>query len=314
MKVLITGGAGYLGGALTDILKARGVDFTVYDSLVYEESYRKDVPFILGDIRDQAKLKKLLPSYDTVVWLAALVGDGACAINGKLSKEINQDSVEWLSTNFDGRILFTSTCSVYGAQDGELNEESPTNPLSIYASTKLAAEKFLVNRNSMVFRLGTLFGVGDLFARLRLDLVVNFLTMLAATEGELSVFGGDQFRPLLHVSDIAEVIADNLSSSHRGVFNVHRQNTRIKDVASQIRAHFPDVKMEFTEMQFQDSRNYRVSSQKLISTTGWRSDWSIDDGIEQIKRLFEEGRLQDAKNPRYSNQSYLNNMYTALNS
>ncbi|NLF24118.1 MAG: SDR family oxidoreductase, partial [Deltaproteobacteria bacterium] len=235
-----------------------------------------------------------------------------CAINPKVTKSINHDCVDWLSKNYDGRILFTSTCSVYGAQHEELNEDSPTNPLSVYATTKLDAEQCLQNKNSMIFRLGTLFGVGDLFARLRLDLVVNFLTMLAATDGELSVFGGEQFRPLLHVRDIAEVISDNLSSTHTGVFNVHRQNTRIKDVAAQIRNHFPDAKVELTEMKFQDSRNYRVSSKKLITATGWKSRWSIDDGIDQVKRLFEEGRLHDVKNPRYSNQNYLMQMYSSV--
>src|SRR5438105_3285211 len=137
MKVLIVGGAGYLGGAVTDLLLKTDHEFLVYDALMYEEAYLKPVNFIYGDVRNREELKKHLAHADAVVWLAALVGDGACALNPEISTEINQEAVAWLSQNFDGRIIFMSTCSVYGAQDGVLTEDSPTNPLSVYAATKL---------------------------------------------------------------------------------------------------------------------------------------------------------------------------------
>src|SRR5579859_1012785 len=113
-KVLVVGGAGYIGGAVTDILLQKKIPFTVYDNLTYENHYLKPVDFLYGDVRDHKKLKKLLPEYSHVIWLAAIVGDGACAINPLLTKEVNQDSVAWVSNQFDGRIIFTSTCSVYG--------------------------------------------------------------------------------------------------------------------------------------------------------------------------------------------------------
>lgn len=305
MNILIAGGAGYVGGALTDQLIDSGHNIKVYDSLLYEEAYRKDVEFVFGDIRDTAKLKPLLAWADAVVWLAAFVGDGACAINPEVSAATNDVAVKWLAANFDGRIIFPSTCSVYGAQDGVLTEESPTNPLSVYAVTKLAAEKHLAHKNALIFRLGTLFGVGDQYARIRLDLVVNVLTVYAATKGELTVFGGEQFRPLLHVKDVANAIVENLGTSHRGVFNLHRQNVRIVDVASQIRNHFPDAIVHATEMKFQDARNYRVSSDRARTILGWRPEWSIDDGIEEVKELIESRRLKDVGNPRYTNQVFL---------
>ena len=198
-----------------------------------------------------------------------------------------------------------STCSVYGAQDKELDENSITNPLSLYAETKLNAEKCLKHKNAIIFRLGTLFGVGDLYSRIRLDLVVNILTVRAHTEGEIKVFGGDQFRPLLHVKDVARAVLMNLDSEHKGIFNLQRQNVRIMDLAYQVRNHFPDMKIEHTDMPFQDTRNYRVSSNKAFETFGYKSIHSIDEGIEQLKFLVETRRIKDLSSPRYSNQAYL---------
>jgi len=307
-KVLVVGGAGYVGGAITDLIHSQNeYKVRVYDSIVYEDSFRKPVDFVCGDIRDREKLSKQLDWADCVVWLAALVGDGACAVNPELTYELNQESVKWLAENFKKRIIFMSTCSVYGAQNEELTESSQTNPLSIYALTKLNAEKYLINAHSdvVIFRLGTLFGVGDLYSRIRLDLVVNVLTVRASTTKKISVFGGDQFRPLLHVKDVARAVVQNISSSHTGIFNLHRQNVRIVDLAYQVRNHFPDCKIECTEVPFQDTRNYRVSSQKAFETFGFQPIHSIDEGIEELKQLVEMGRIKDLNHERYSNQRYI---------
>jgi nucleoside-diphosphate-sugar epimerase len=305
MNVLVVGGAGYVGGAVTDLLQASGHRFRVYDGLLYEESYRKQVDFVNGDIRDRERLLPHLKWADAVVWLAALVGDGACALHPEITQEINQEGVAWLAKNFDRRIIFMSTCSVYGAQDGELTESSPLNPLSVYAATKLDAEKQLPGSNAIIFRLGTLFGVGDAFARIRMDLVVNTLTARAFCQGKIKVFGGEQFRPLLHVRDVASAIFANLETTHTGTYNLHRQNVRIIDLAYQVRNHFPDIEIETTEMHFQDSRNYRVNSDKARETFGFNPVCSIDDGIEEVKQLLVSGRLKDVDNPRYTNQQYL---------
>ncbi len=306
MNVLVVGGAGYVGGAITDLLlNETDHKVKVYDQILYEDSFRKPVDFVYGDVRDLEKLSKELKWADAVVWLAAIVGDGACQINPDVTREINQEMVCWLADNFNGRIVFMSTCSVYGAQDKELDESSPTAPLSLYAQTKLEAEKCLKHKNAIIFRLGTLFGVGDLFSRIRLDLVVNILTVKAHTEGKITVFGGDQFRPLLHVMDVARAVEMNLETEHVGIFNLHRQNVRIMDLAYQIRNHFPDIDIEHTEMPFQDTRNYRVSSEKAASTFGFKAIHSIDEGIEQLKFLVETKRIKDLADPRYSNAQYL---------
>jgi len=312
MKVLVVGGAGYVGGAVTDLLLKSNHQTRVYDALLYEECYRKEVDFAYGDVRDHDKLQPHLDWADVVVWLAALVGDPACALNPDVSISINQESVKWLAGHFDDRIVFLSTCSVYGARDGVLDESSPTNPLSVYASTKLEAERYLADKNAIIFRLGTLFGVGDLFSRIRLDLVVNTLAVRAYSVGKISVFGGDQFRPLLHVRDAAQAVVENLETVPTGIFNLHKQNVRIIDLAYQVRNHFPDLIIEQVTRTFEDTRNYRVTSDKAKNTLGFNPTHSIDDGIEEIKYLLERGRLRDTDNPRYTNQKFLSMFNTHL--
>ena len=306
LNVLVVGGAGYVGGAVTDALVRAGYSTRVYDALLYEESYRKPVEFVFGDVRDEDRLLPYVRWADAVVWLAAIVGDGACQLNPEVTIDVNQEAVAWLTRHFDRRIIFMSTCSVYGAQDKvELDEDAPTAPLSVYAATKLAAEAYLRDSKALTFRLGTLFGVGDEFSRIRLDLVVNTLTVRAWQSGKITVFGGDQFRPLLHVMDVAQAVVSNIETSATGVFNLHRQNVRIVDLAYQLRNHFPDLVIEKTPMKFQDSRNYRVRSDKAYQLLGFRASHSIDQGIEEMKYLVENHRIKDLLNPRYTNQVFL---------
>jgi len=304
-KVLVVGGAGYVGGALTDQLLETAHDVRVYDSLVYEESYRKPLEFVLGDVQDTEKLLPHLRWADVVVWLAAFVGDGACALNPDLTVELNDVAVRRLAHEFDGRILFTSTCSVYGANDDVLDESSPVNPLSIYAQTKLAAEGHLIGRNAIMFRLGTLFGVADHFSRIRMDLAVNVLTAKAYVYRKISVFGGNQYRPLLHVKDVAGAIIQTLETSDTGIFNLHAVNMRIADLADCLKAQFTDLEVERTDLKFQDNRNYRVTSDKAVAAFGFKPKHSVEDGIAELKAILEAGRIKNISLSRYSNQRFL---------
>ena len=304
VNILVVGGAGYVGGGIVDKLKEQH-NVTVYDSLIYEESYRKDVTFVNGDIRDTDKLLPLLDHADSVIWLAALVGDGACAINPKLTFEINSESVKFLVENFKKRIVFLSTCSVYGAQDGLLDENSSVNPLSEYASSKVQAEEYLKGTNSIIFRLGTLFGISDEFSRIRLDLVVNILVTKALTEGKLTVFGGDQWRPLLHVVDVANAINHTLDSEVTGIFNLHYKNYKIIDIANTIVNKIPKASIETTPMKFQDARNYQVSSEKLFNETGFRSEVELLTGVDEVYSLISSNRIKNVNHVRYSNQNFL---------
>ena len=304
MKVLIVGGAGYVGGGIVDLLSKEN-EVTVYDSLIYENSYRKNVDFIFGDIRDYKKINNILDQYDAVIWLAALVGDGACAINPALTHEINSETVKNLAKNFKGKIVFLSTCSVYGAQEGILDESSEVNPLSEYASSKLIAEKYLADSDSIIFRLGTLFGIGDKFSRIRLDLVVNILTTKAYIDKKMSVFGGEQWRPLLHVKDVANAIAHTLDAQTNGVFNLHYKNFKIIEIANEIKNKISDVEIETTPLPFQDARNYQVSSEKLKDATGFQATVDLTQGINEMYELISSNRIKDINDPRYSNQNFL---------
>ena len=249
-KVLVVGGAGYVGGYMVDYTKSFGHDVRVVDNLTYEDEYLKDVEFHYGDILDFKTIQPHLQWADVVIWLAAFVGDPACAINPSLTMKTNVGSVRNLVNSFGGRIIFPSTCSVYGAQESLLDESSPTSPLSLYAESKLEAESIIqASKNSfLIFRLGTLFGLSDRHARLRVDLVLNTLSIRSILEGTMSVFGGNQFRPLLHVRDVATAAIPQIDSKANGIFNLHTENITILELAERIQGIVPGAKIEKTEV------------------------------------------------------------------
>ena len=303
--MLVVGGAGYIGGPTTDQLLAKGHDVRVYDFLLYEDRYLKPVEFVRGDIRDVIQLRPHLEWADVVVWLAALVGDGACSLDPALTRQVNVGSIEQVIRLFNRQIVFMSTCSVYGVHDELVTEESPLKPLSLYARTKLAAEGIIDTAGGICFRLGTLFGLGDNFSRIRFDLVLNILALKACLYGRISVFGGQQYRPLLHVRDVATAITKVVGSNHSGVFNLHHSNLTISDLADAVAKCFPGITVERTEMMLEDARNYRVSSEKARTRFGFNPEIDIDFGIREIGALVSAGRIRDPSDVQYSNFDYL---------
>lgn len=305
-KILVVGGAGYVGGVIVDLLlKNKNYDVTVYDNLLYEDLFRKNCKFIFGDIRDKLFFKNNCNNYDYIIWLAALVGDGACNINPKITNDINYKPLIVLKKFFKKKLIFFSTCSVYGCQNVLLDETSKTDPLSIYASSKLQVEKLFKNKNVIIFRLGTLFGLSDLFSRIRMDLVVNTLCAKAFFEKKITVFGGDQFRPLLHVKDVARATVSALTSNKKGVYNLAYKNMKIIDIAILIKKAFKNTKIISTNLKFQDARNYRVLTSKAYKELGFRPIYNVEYGIKELKLLLEEKRVKNFNNPRYTNQKFL---------
>jgi len=311
-KILVVGGCGYIGGFLTDLLnsKENEWDVTVYDNLLYESRFFKNVKFICGDIKDTNKMSQIIHEFDVIVWLAAIVGDGACQIDSKLTTDLNENSVKWLVDNYKGKIVFTSTCSIYGINNDLLDEDAKPNPLSLYASTKLEAERYIMKnaKDPLVFRLGTLYGLGDEHSRIRLDLVVNTLTKKVANGEPLTVFGGEQWRPLLHVKDVAHAIVFCLENDIHGLFNLSADNYRINDIAETIKKVIPHAEIQRNDISFEDLRNYRVNNEK-IKQTGWVAHHTIEEGIKEMLEVFNENRVKSVDNPVYSNEAYMKKLH-----
>ena len=312
-KILVVGGAGYIGGSLTDILLEGDFDVTIYDNLLYEDRYLKTVKFIFGDVRDCKKLNSIIHDYDAVIWLAGIVGDQACAIHKETTQQVNFDSVKWLVDNYKGKIIFTSTCSVYGINDDLIDESAKPNPLSHYALSKLEAESYIIRNceNYTIFRLGTLFGLGDRFSRIRLDLVVNALVYKGLSEKLLPINGGEQWRPLLHVRDVGMATRFCLKNNISGLYNLGYKNFRIRDIAEEISSHVENVDTKFTDIPFEDLRNYKIINNKMLST-GWTPKYSLKDGINQMSLIIKGERIKDLSNIVYSNEKYLQNAYRMM--
>src|SRR3984885_12853811 len=264
-RVVITGGAGYVGGWLTDRVIEAGHDVRVYDLLLYEDRYLKDVPFIAGDVLDYERLRPHLEWADTVVWLAGLVGDPACGLDPSLTNKINLESVEWLCDNFAERIL---------------TERRP---------------------NSLILRLATLAGLGDTYSRIRLDLVVNLLVVRARLVGELEVFGGNQFRPLLHVRDGATAVVPHLDSGVSGIFNLGTENLTIRELAERVVQRVGGARIRVVDVPFQDTRNYRVSFERARRELEFVAEHPIDEAIDEIAELIDAGRVKDLSMAQFSN-------------
>lgn len=309
-NILLVGGAGYVGGAVTQLLSNNtNYNLTVLDSLIYEESYRKNINFINCDIRDYQKINNIFKNFDVVIWMAALVGDGACEIDKSLTYEVNVNAVKNLTNNYNGKIIFFSTCSVYGHKDSIIDETSSLNPLSTYAKSKIDAENILNKSNAIIFRLGTLFGLSDDFSRIRMDLVVNLLTMKSIKEKKIKVFGGDQYRPLLHVKDVARAVESVLEKDifNYCIYNLSYKNFKIIELAKMIKSNFENIELILDTQMFQDTRNYKVSSEKFNSFYNFIYNFDVNYGVNELKKIISENRIVDLSNPRYSNVDFLKN-------
>jgi nucleoside-diphosphate-sugar epimerase len=292
-KVLVCGGAGYIGGLTCDCLIREGFDVTVFDNLLYEDRFLKEIPFIYGDIRNTEKLLEVSKEFDIIVLMSALVGDPACSVDQTLTEEINYQSIKNFCENVsnDKHLIFMSTCSVYGAQDGILNEDSQTNPLSSYASTKLASEKYVLQKGGTVFRLGTVFGLGDTYSRLRMDLVVNVLTMKAIKDGEITINGGEQWRPIIAVKDIAEYVTEACKEEYEGVYVLSKENVVIRELGERVAELIPGTKINYTEISFQDARNYKVDATKSLNTFKYKAKVTVEEEVSRMMKMFNEGRV-----------------------
>jgi nucleoside-diphosphate-sugar epimerase len=292
-KVLITGGAGYLGSVLTEVLLGKGYQVTVLDNLIYKQtsvapfSFNKNFKFILGDVTDNSVLRPLVESHDVIIPLAAIVGMPACKAQPELTVKINFEQVnnitKWVTKN--QMVLIPNTNSQYGSSTEIITEESPFQPLSLYAETKCDAEKAVLDSgNGIALRLATVFGMSY---RMRMDLLVNDFVYKALTDGYLVLFESHFIRNYIHIRDIANTflfMIENYEKCNNNAFNVGltSANCTKLELAQTIQKYVPDlVIVENNFKQDFDQRNYMVSNSKL-ENTGWVPTFTLEDGIQEL--------------------------------
>ena len=298
MKVLITGGAGYLGSNLTRHLLEAGYTVTVLDNLMYDQVTllhlfgNPKFQFELGDVRDKKLLQELVELNDVIIPLAAIVGMPACKANPELTVAVNYqqvaDIVEVLRD--DQKLILPNTNSQYGSSDSIITEESPFNPLSLYAKTKCDAENtMLAKGNGVSLRLATVFGVSP---RMRTDLLVNDFVYKSVVDGYLVLFEAHFKRNYIHVQDIArtfQFIIENYDKCKGHAFNVGLSTANLSklELAEKIKSHIPSLVIKQDEFKEDfDKRNYIVSNEKL-EALGWKPIYDLDYGIKQLMSAYK---------------------------
>ena len=319
--VLVVGGAGYIGSIVVRMLLKRGFRVRVLDNLVYGASAIEDVfghprlEFTRGDCRNIQDVVSAMRGAGAVIHLAAIVGDPACDQDHKTAQEINYAATRMMVEIAKGeqvqRFIFASSCSVYGASEQVMDENSQVQPISLYADTKVDSEQALLaaansSFHPTILRFATIFGLSP---RPRFDLVVNLLTAKALKERVVTIYNGEQWRPFLHVADAAAAIVRVLQAPvglvGGQIYNVgdSRLNYTLTDVAAKLVKFFPNTRVEHIENS--DRRSYRVSFEKIKGHLGFTCSKTLEDGIHEIKAAFENGQISDYGAALYSNVKYL---------
>lgn len=299
-NIFITGGAGYVGSVLTPYLLDKGFKVTVYDLMIYGNNVLKkhnNLKIINADIRNAEMLKKTLPGHDVLIHLACISNDPSFELNPKLGKSINLDSFEPLvklaKQNLIKRFIYASSSSVYGVKkEKNIDETISLEPLTDYSRFKADCEKILLKYLSddfvpVIIRPATVCGFSP---RQRLDLVVNILTNLAYHKKEISVFGGNQLRPNIHIFDMVrayEILINAPTADVSGqIFNAGYENLTVNEIARLVKKIIgSDVKIK--KIQSNDNRSYHISSEKIKKILGFSTCKTIEDAIKDLKHAFD---------------------------
>jgi len=318
-KILITGGAGYIGSMLTHKLVKEDYNVTVYDSLLYNQNIlhflslpRNRFTFVKGDILDYDKLRPYIEECDIIIHLAALVGDPVCEyINKNIVNEINTVSVLEIINMSPLKVkhIFISSCSLYGYSESIVDEDSPVNPISVYAKSRYEVEKYINQflENIIILRLGTVYGISY---RPRFDTIFNKLVSQAVLNQKMSIFGGQQYRPFIHISDVVNAILLILTRGDfkKRLYNIAGLNSSISELALSIQDSLSDPTEIETNIEKIDQRDYRVSSKKFYN--GHHSSYkaSYFQGIVEIERAIKNKMVNPSKS-KYSNIDYIKRHY-----
>jgi nucleoside-diphosphate-sugar epimerase len=325
VKVLVTGGGGYLGSVLLPKLLTRGHQVQVVDigyfGLGHLAAMRSGVQVLREDLRtiagDPILCRKLLDGIDCVIHLAAISNDPSAELNPQLTQEVNFETTVKLAEaarELGIRFVFSSSCSVYGDAEGDLTEDAALNPLTVYAASKVQSEQALTNLASeswqpVILRNGTLFGFSP---RMRFDLVVNIFALYGTLRNEIKVFGdGLQWRPFLSVHDCARAFVFFAEKQNlRHVFyNISHQNLRVVDVADVFLRMNPNLKVTQVQTQDPDRRNYRVSAARMLDE-GFRTRTDVMEGAEGIAEAIATGAISDPESVFYRNAKWLKDLTT----
>lgn len=314
-NIFITGGAGYVGSVLVPKLLGKGYGVTVLDLMIYGEDVlpkHERLNAVTGDIRDQELLKKLLPGHDAVIHLACISNDPSFELNPALGRSINLDAFEPLvrisKDSGVQRFIYASSSSVYGIkEEPNVTEDMALEPLTDYSRFKAQCEEILARYQSddfttVTIRPATVCGYGR---RLRLDLSVNILTNLAVNKGEITVFGGTQKRPNIHIADMTDLYVRLLELPRERiagkVWNAGYENFTIAEIADMVRNVIgPHVRIVTTPTD--DLRSYHVSSERIKRDIGFVATHSLEDAVRDLKQAFAAGAVPDSlTDDRYFN-------------
>ncbi len=298
-KILITGGAGYIGSVLTPLLLEKKYSVTVFDNLLFNQNslnnccHHQNFNFVKGDIQNYNLIKNQIKKHDIIIPLAALVGAPLCSLNPSLTKQINYTATKSIieNTSSNQMILFPNTNSGYGIKKGNefCDENSPLKPISEYGKYKVGIEKILLRKNnSVIFRLATVFGVSP---RMRTDLLVNDFTLRAYQDKYLILFEENFRRNFIHIRDVANTFLfgiNNYSKMKKNTFNVGLSSANLtkKQLALKIREHLPDTYVHYSQIgKDPDKRDYLVSNKKL-ENLGWKAKYSLNYGISELIKCY----------------------------
>ena len=298
MKILITGGAGYLGSVITETLLNKNYEVTILDNLMYNQTssitftHNPNFNFIYGDVRDKSLLKSLVNTFDVIIPLAAIVGFPACDRDKDLATAINYEHVRYICELVNGtkiRVVYPNTNSGYGiGESGECTEESPLNPISHYGVTKVKAEGEVLGIGGISVRLATVFGTSP---RMRMDLLVNEFVYKALTDKYITIFEKDFVRNYIHIRDVANVflfMIENYEKHSGEVFNVGLSDANLskEQLVEKIKGYVPDFAITYSDYYSDpDKRDYIVSNEK-IESVGWVAEHSLDNGIEELIKTY----------------------------